>query len=59
MYQGVDVLMHPPPHLEPAVETWAVLGVAITIDGFVLRTALKDVRRRAAASKVYCAPPSV
>jgi len=46
-YQGVDVLMHPPEALVTHSETWAVLALAFAVDGFVLHTAMKDVRKRA------------
>eukprot|EP00041_Stephanoeca_diplocostata_P040541 m.1639860 g.1639860 ORF g.1639860 m.1639860 type:complete len:847 (+) comp38395_c0_seq1:287-2827(+) len=46
--QGLDMLHSPPAHqLETLPETWAVLGVAFAVDGFVLTTAMRNVTRRA------------
>lgn len=44
--------MHPPAQLESLPETWAILGVSFMVDGFVLRTALKNTRQRAAKEGV-------
>eukprot|EP00040_Diaphanoeca_grandis_P012615 m.63899 g.63899 ORF g.63899 m.63899 type:complete len:904 (-) comp23361_c0_seq1:265-2976(-) len=51
-YHGVTVLLYPPEHLETLPETWAILGASLAVDGFVLHTAMKDVRRRAIKTKV-------
>eukprot|EP00038_Savillea_parva_P001302 m.102957 g.102957 ORF g.102957 m.102957 type:complete len:868 (+) comp10457_c1_seq1:59-2662(+) len=45
---GVETLMDPPQALVTMPETWAVLGIAGLVDGFVLTTAWRDVSRRAA-----------
>ena len=51
-YQGVDVLLHPPELHDPTIETWSVLALSLGIDGFVLRTAMKNVKEQAKASQV-------
>eukprot|EP00049_Salpingoeca_infusionum_P006574 m.108687 g.108687 ORF g.108687 m.108687 type:complete len:593 (-) comp13353_c0_seq2:163-1941(-) len=44
---GLEHLWHPPESLVAAPETWAVLGIGFLVDGFVLRTALNNTRKRA------------
>eukprot|EP00730_Choanoeca_flexa_P003621 TRINITY_DN11456_c1_g3_i1.p1 TRINITY_DN11456_c1_g3~~TRINITY_DN11456_c1_g3_i1.p1 ORF type:complete len:889 (+),score=222.67 TRINITY_DN11456_c1_g3_i1:1-2667(+) len=50
LYQGVHVLIDPHPDLQTLPETWAILGVSFLVDGFVLRTALRNTKRRAASA---------
>ena len=39
--------MNPSEELVSLPETWAILGISFAVDGFVLRTALKNTRERA------------
>lgn len=44
VYHGVHSLMHPP-ELSLSWVTFVVLGISILVDGYVLRTAVKEVNR--------------
>ncbi|EDQ87813.1 uncharacterized protein MONBRDRAFT_9689 [Monosiga brevicollis MX1] len=51
-YQGTTVLLAPPEELQTLPETWAILGAGLLVDGFVLKTALKNTRERAQAANM-------
>ena len=46
-FHGLDTLINPPEALVALPETWAVLAASCLVDGYVLRTALKNIKERA------------